>query len=159
MIVLSPIIKIRAKISYKESRIITRFFLFSVFQRKHYLMAIRVFVLLFFKVAWRDYYPDYSLFKLNNETHKDNWEIGKWQSICPETLQGTEAKKDTENMKLFSIGREAISHILKTNSFTKKTVLLPNFTCFTVLDPFEQDGWEMHFYRYNKRKQIDRFRS
>ena len=155
MIVLSPIIKIRAKISYKESRIITRFFLFSVFQRKHYLMAIRVFVLLFFKVAWRDYYPDYSLFKLNNETHKDNWEIGKWQSICPETLQGTEAKKDTENMKLFSIGREAISHILKTNSFTKKTVLLPNFTCFTVLDPFEQDGWEMHFYRYNKNLTID----
>lgn len=153
--VLCPALKIRAGISFKESRTITRFYLISAFRLKRFSNALKVFNLLFFKVAWRDFFPDNSLFKLKNLTPKNTWEIGKWYGINSEALQGTDAKNDTDNQKFFSIGREAISHILKTNRFSQKAALLPNFTCFTVLDPFEQDEWEMNFYRYNKDLTID----
>lgn len=155
LIVLCPILKIRARITFKESRIIAKYYLIAMIQHKQLSYAFKVFRLLFFKVTWRKFVPDFSLFNLNNETQKDAWEFGKWYSIGPETLQQNEVLKDTENLKYFSIGREAISHILKTNQFPKKTALLPNFTCFTVLDPFEQDGWDMHFYRYNRDLTID----
>lgn len=153
--ILCPVLKIRAGISFKESRTISRFYLISAFRLKQFSNAIKVFNLLFFKVDWKDYFPDNSLFKLINLTPENTWEIGKWYGINSETLQGTEMKNDTDNLKYFSIGREAISHILKTNRFPQKAALLPNFTCFTVLDPFEQDEWEMSSYRYNKDLTID----
>lgn len=148
--ILCPALKIRAGITFKECEIIAKYYLIATSQHKSLPYALKVFRLLFFKVTWRNFVPDFSLFKLDNETEKNAWEIGKWYAISPETLQGTEEQKDTDKLKFFSIGREAISHILKTNRSPKKTALLPNFTCFTVLDPFEQERWDMNFYRYNK---------
>lgn len=154
-IVLYPILRIRTKVTFNECKMIIKIYLYSLLQHKHFLNALKVFYLLFFKVAWRDFTPDNSLFKLDNETKKDVWEIGQWYSIKPEHLTETNVKKDTSNKKYFSIGREAIAHILKTNRFRKKRVLLPNFTCFTVLDPFTQDGWKLCFYRYHRDLTID----
>ena len=150
------ILKIRAGITYEKSNTIARFYLFAALYRKQYLKAIKVFFLLFFKISWKEFSPDHSLFNKKQYRIKDNtWEIGRWYSINLETLKGTMATLDTPNMRFFSIGREAIAHILKCNKFNKKVAILPNFTCFTVLDPFLQDGWKIYFYRYNEDLTID----
>lgn len=83
------------------------------------------------------------------------WQVGQWFSVKPETLKPLTAIPDTENIKYFSIGRKAISYAIKRQDFDKKVVLLPIFTCFTVLAPFLQDGWKICFYRYNKDLSID----
>ena len=107
--VLYPLLRIRAKVTFSESKMIVKIYLYSFLQHKHFLNALRVFHLLFFKVAWRNFIPDYSLFKLNNETKDYNWKIGQWYSIKPEPLLENKFKEDTANNKLFSLGREAIA--------------------------------------------------
>lgn len=149
-------LKTRAGITYKESRLITKFYFSAAIYRKQYLNAIKVFFLLFFKVSWKEFFPDYDLFdKKYYKTEKNTWQIGQWYSINPEILKEITPKADAKNVKLFSIGREAIAHVLKSNKFNKKVAVLPVFTCFTVLDPFIQDGWEIYFYRYNKDLSVD----
>lgn len=152
---LSPVLKFRTGITWKESRLIIKFYLISALRFKQFSKALRVFRLLIFKVAWRDFTPDLSLFDLTHTPPKDKWEIGRWYALSPDTLTGTEIQQDTPDRKLFSIGREAIAHILQTNRFEKKTALLPVFTCFTVLDPFIQEGWELHFYSYHRDLTVD----
>lgn len=152
---ISPVLKLRTGITWQESRLITKFYLVSAMRFKQFAKARRVFHLLFFKVDWKRFSPEESLFNLKNVPPKNTWEIGRWYALSPDTLTGTEAEADTPNRKLFSIGREAIAHILQTNRFEKKTALLPVFTCFTVLDPFIQEGWELHFYRYRRNLTVD----
>ena len=149
------ILKIRTGISFEKCKTITRFYLYAAIYHKQYIKAIKVFFLLFFKISWKNFYPDASLFGSKYKTKEPLWEIGAWYSIKPEKLNETEEIADTENMKYFSIGRESIAHVLKINHFDKKVALLPNFTCFTVLDPFIQDEWEIHFYSYNKNLSVN----
>ena len=152
---LLPVLKIRTGIPFGDCRLIAKYFLVSASRFQQFSYARRVLHLLFVRAAWRNFTPDYSLFRRDGKPEKKKWDIGRWYSIDPGTLQGTEARQDTPQLKLFSIGREAIAHILKTNRFEKKTALLPVFTCFTVLDPFLQDGWELHFYRYRRDLTVD----
>ena len=150
------LLRIRQQISYEESTTIAKFFVSAARYQKQYLQALKVFFLLFFKVSWRDFSPDYSLFSKRQYKAENNaWSIGRWYSIKPEETKKLGMRLDSQNMKYFSIGREAIVHILRCNEFAKKIVLLPNFTCFTVLDPFIQEGWKICFYRYNKDLSID----
>lgn len=156
IMILPTLLKIRAGITYKESKTISKFYLHAAFYRRHYLKAVKVFFLLFFKVDWKNFLPDYSLFNEKYYAEKEtNHYIGNWYSISPQTFEKSIVKPDLQNMKFFSIGREAIFHVLDSNEFDKKVAVLPNFTCFTVLDPFLQDGWELHFYRYNKDLSVD----
>lgn len=55
---------------------------------------------------------------------------------------------------LFSLCREALFVIASSKDCNKK-VLLPAYTCDTVIAPFRQLGWECHYYAINKELRID----
>lgn len=47
-------------------------------------------------------------------------------------------------------GRNAIKAICKVLSECKKKVMLPIYTCETVISPFIDEGWEVCFYKLNR---------
>lgn len=51
-------------------------------------------------------------------------------------------------------GRSATSHLLK-NIKTNNVALLPNFTCHSVISPFTDQGYDIHFYRIAKDLTVD----
>ena len=57
-----------------------------------------------------------------------------------------------------SSGRSAIRFVIKTilerNPSHVKSVLLPPFTCNTVIDPFVEAGYEIHYYNIDKNLNI-----
>ena len=56
-------------------------------------------------------------------------------------------------------GREAIALALKSLEQCRpnltKSCLLPAYMCDTVFFPFENEGWELHFYHVNKELKVD----
>ncbi|NLJ80290.1 MAG: hypothetical protein GX335_04625 [Firmicutes bacterium] len=52
---------------------------------------------------------------------------------------------------LLSTGRSAISYVLDHIVSSKKTALLPPFTCYSVIEPFLNAGYEIHFYEIDER--------
>lgn len=56
---------------------------------------------------------------------------------------------------LFALCREAILAILMANREISQRVLLPSFTCQSVIDPFLQFGSTCHFYPIDKNLRID----
>lgn len=150
------LLKVRAGITYGESKTITQFYYSAAVYRKNFWYAFRVFFLLFFRIMWNDFIPDYALFPDRfYRQKKTDRSMGRWQGIDPLIKTAAEGVSDTPDIKYFSIGREAIFHALQSNRFERKVALLPIFTCFTVLDPFLQDGWKLCFYRYNIDLTID----
>lgn len=145
------VVKVRAGVTFQEGLQIARFFCSAALYRKQPLYAAKVFILLFFKVKWKNFSPDYSLFsKKHYKTPLAVRKVGEWYSIKPEVQNDAPPVANTKSIQYFSIGREAIFCALKSRNFDRKVVLLPIFTCFTVLTPFLQDGWKICFYRYNK---------
>ncbi len=61
---------------------------------------------------------------------------------------------ETEEEVLTSSGRGAIKHLLN-NLDKAKVALLPSFTCDSVLMPFYDCGYVVHFYRIKKNLTID----
>lgn len=60
-----------------------------------------------------------------------------------------------DNQVLYSLCREALYDIAKCISDGKKRVLLPAYTCQTVIDPFQQLGWEISYYPIERDLRID----
>ena len=56
---------------------------------------------------------------------------------------------------LYSLCREALYDIAAIHSQCSMKVLLPAYTCQTVIDPFQQLGWNITFYPINKDLTID----
>ena len=56
---------------------------------------------------------------------------------------------------LFSLCREALYVIAESFPKDTRKVLLPAYTCSTVIDPFVQAGWECSYYSVNKSLRID----
>lgn len=56
---------------------------------------------------------------------------------------------------LYSLCREALYDIAIMYSSTSKRVLMPAYTCQTVIDPFQQLGWEIYYYPIEKDLRID----
>lgn len=50
----------------------------------------------------------------------------------------------------YALCREALYDIAISLEQTNKIVLLPSYTCQTVIAPFEEAGWECHFYSIDK---------
>lgn len=50
------------------------------------------------------------------------------------------------NVRLFSLCREGLSAIARVHSGGKKRVLLPAYTCRTVVDPFRTNGWTCAYF-------------
>lgn len=56
---------------------------------------------------------------------------------------------------LYSLCREALYDIAVSYNSTSKRVLMPAYTCQTVIDPFQQLGWEIVYYPIENNLQID----
>ena len=56
---------------------------------------------------------------------------------------------------LYSLCREALYDIAVIHGQGSKNVLLPAYTCQTVIDPFQQLGWLITYYPVNKDLTID----
>lgn len=63
--------------------------------------------------------------------------------------------KEYDNEQFFVSGRNAILALCKSLETENKIALLPDFTCETVIKPFEQAGWKFEFYRIKKNLSID----
>lgn len=55
----------------------------------------------------------------------------------------------------YSLCREAFGDIAKRYDAKNKIVLIPAYTCQTVIDPFKEQGWEIEFYSICKDLRID----
>lgn len=55
----------------------------------------------------------------------------------------------------YSLCREALYDIAISLSHSTKEVLIPAFTCQTVITPFEEAGWKCYYYGINKNLRID----
>ena len=63
--------------------------------------------------------------------------------------------KRYDNQVLYSLCREALYDIAQCVSNETKRVLLPAYTCQTVIDPFQQLGWEISYYSIERDLRID----
>lgn len=67
------------------------------------------------------------------------------------------AKQGGDNEALcFSLCREALLTIAKRFAHREKKVLLPAYTCQTVIAPFVQEGWQCAFYPVDLDLRIDK---
>lgn len=55
-----------------------------------------------------------------------------------------------------SLAREALLYIAKLLKNESCSVMIPAYTCQTVITPFEQEGWDCHFYDIDKQLRIKR---
>lgn len=55
----------------------------------------------------------------------------------------------------YSLCREALFDIALSLSNTNKVVLIPAYTCQTVITPFEEAGWRCEYYAIKKNLRID----
>lgn len=55
----------------------------------------------------------------------------------------------------YSLCREALHEIAILNQHSNKIILLPSYTCQTVITPFEEEGWSIVFYPIKKNLRID----
>lgn len=60
-----------------------------------------------------------------------------------------------ENAVYFSLCREALLAIAQKYRESNKKVLLPAYTCQTVIDPFLQEGWVIEYYNISRKLRID----
>lgn len=56
---------------------------------------------------------------------------------------------------LYSLCREALYEIAKKLSDTNRHVLIPAYTCYTIITPFEETGWTCHFFNVQRNLRID----
>ncbi|MBE6289100.1 MAG: hypothetical protein E7100_02535 [Bacteroidaceae bacterium] len=60
-----------------------------------------------------------------------------------------------DDVTLFSLCREALYFIASLFEKTSKRVLLPAYTCQTVIDPFAELGWQIEYYNITSNLRID----
>lgn len=66
-----------------------------------------------------------------------------------EVLSGHTGCSCTEGKILYSLCREALFAMARSLEKTEKTVLLPAYTCDTVITPFKELGWKCFYYNIN----------
>lgn len=84
-------------------------------------------------------------------------DIGSIFPLYKEDLQieTHEISQTTEGRIDYSLCREALFAVAGKLSNTNKIVLLPAYTCQTVIDPFLQQGWGCHYYSIKRNLRID----
>ena len=55
-----------------------------------------------------------------------------------------------------SLAREALLYIAKILKDDSCSVMIPSYTCQTVISPFQQEGWDCYFYDIDKQLRIKR---
>lgn len=84
-------------------------------------------------------------------------EIGSIFSLSNDNLSIAENSPSnfTEDRFYYSLCREALFDIAMSLSSSSKKVLIPAFTCQTVITPFEEAGWKCEYYGINKDLRIE----
>lgn len=84
-------------------------------------------------------------------------EVGSIFPLFESVLNKAESENKAFNKDriYYSLCREALSDIAKALKETNKKVLVPAYTCQTVITPFEEAGWDYNYYSINKDLRID----
>ena len=84
-------------------------------------------------------------------------EIGSIFPLTDEILCQAESEQQqyTDNRVYYSLCREALSDIAHALEKSDKRVLIPAYTCQTVITPFEEAGWQCEYYSIKKDLSID----
>lgn len=84
-------------------------------------------------------------------------EIGSIFSLSDEVIRQAESEKlhCNENKILYSLCREALSDIAYALDKSEKKVLIPAYTCQTVITPFEEAGWQCKYFSIKRNLRID----
>ncbi len=82
-------------------------------------------------------------------------EIGSIFSIDRDRQIAAKHGGDNDVLR-FSLCREALLTIAKQLGHREKKVLLPAYTCQTVIAPFVQEGWQCAFYPVDRDLRIDK---
>lgn len=67
----------------------------------------------------------------------------------------SEQAQFTDDRIYYSLCREALYNIACALCGTSKTVLIPAYTCQTVITPFEETGWRCEYYSINRDLRMD----
>lgn len=84
-------------------------------------------------------------------------EIGSIFPLSDETLQKAESEQASfrSDKIYYSLCREALYDIAVSLNVTNNKVLIPAYTCQTVITPFVEAGWRCEFFSIKKKLRID----
>jgi len=84
-------------------------------------------------------------------------EIGSIFPLSDEVLSQAESEQlqFTGNRIHYSLCREALCDIVNALDTTEKKVLIPSYTCQTVITPFEEAGWQCEYFSVKRNLRID----
>jgi len=84
-------------------------------------------------------------------------EIGSIFPLSDSTLAEAESKQIPfkEDRLYYSLCREALFDIANAMKVANKTVLIPAYTCQTVITPFEEAGWHCEYYSITRDLRIN----
>lgn len=84
-------------------------------------------------------------------------EIGSIFSLSDSAIKQAESNQIqyTDDRLYYSLCREALCDIAHALGETAKTVLIPAYTCQTVITPFEEAGWLCEYYSVRRDLRID----
>lgn len=82
-------------------------------------------------------------------------EIGSIFPLYPESFEQKGTSFNPKDLILYSLCREAFTDIANSLCETNRTVLIPAYTCQTVITPFEEAGWTCIFFNVLKSLRID----
>ena len=83
-------------------------------------------------------------------------EIGSIFSVPKYEIEFSEGKSNDKGIRFFSLCREALLFIAQNCGKDKKVILIPSYTCQTVIDPFLQENWEIYFFPIDSRLCINK---
>lgn len=82
-------------------------------------------------------------------------EIGSIFPLYQESLGQGSSSFPSDNRLYYSLCRETFCDIALSLSDTKKNVLIPAYTCQTVITPFVESEWTCQFYNIQRNLRID----
>lgn len=82
-------------------------------------------------------------------------EIGSIFPLYQESLGKKISSFPSKDRLCYSLCRETFFDIAKSLSDSNRCVLIPAYTCQTVITPFEEAGWYCQFYNIKKNLRID----
>ena len=84
-------------------------------------------------------------------------EVGSIFPLADSVIKRAESEpaQYTDDRIYYSLCREALCDIAHALCETTKTVLIPVYTCQTVITPFEEAGWQCKYYSIRRDLRID----
>lgn len=125
------------------------------FRRNQTLLRV-----MFDRINWKEFCLTEEQFhsELRSITYNKDYRepIGIWFTIdSEETYSGAPKIQNTDRVTYYASGREPFLAVANHISPERKVVLMPYFTCVTVHQPFNENGWKIVFYKVSKDLKID----